>query len=399
MTPRTALPWCGACLALWGAGAQAHTKSETHSVWRINGNAVDLSFTISLLETKRLAESGEDQPSDARVIDYLRRRLSVTSANHPCNMSPGRALAATAQFRRFEITFSCPSAADIALHSSAFFELVPSHVTFAQIETRDGQFVEQMFTQDQQQVDASVAGTELRDAGFLEYVRLGIMHILTGPDHMSFLLGLVLISRRLRDLVFVVTGFTIGHSITLALAVTGVLRPHAEYIDALVALTIAMIGAENIAIATHRPATVAAGIGLPLLAMAGASFAGIGALPPLLLLGSGLFCWNYLMLSGHLRDAGRLRLIVTLIFGLIHGFGFAATLLEMQLPPAKLGQILLGFNLGVEIGQLSLVLTLAGAAALLVRLKFSLPRPVVVDAVAGSLVAAGTYWFISRNYV
>jgi HupE / UreJ protein len=357
-----------------------------------------LSFTIPLLESKRLAESGEDQPSDARVIDYLRRHLSVTSGNRQCNMSPGRALAATPQFRRFEITFACPSAADIALHSSAFFELVPSHVTFAQIETGDGQFIEQMFTQSQQQLDASVAGAELRDAGFFEYVRLGIMHILTGPDHMSFLLGLVLISRRLRDLVFVVTGFTIGHSITLALAVTGVLRPHAEYIDALVALTIAMIGAENIAIATHRPATIAAGIGLPLLAMAGVSFAGIGALPPLLLLGSGLFCLNYLMLSGHLRDAGRLRLVVTLIFGLIHGFGFAATLLEMQLPPAKLGQILVGFNLGVEIGQLSLVLTLVGAAALLVRLKLSLPRPIVVDAVAGSLVAAGTYWFISRNY-
>jgi hypothetical protein len=399
MNPRTVLPWCIACLVLWGAGAQAHTKSETHSVWRINGNAIDLSFTIPLLESKRLAESAEDQPSDARVIDYLRHHLSVTSDNRPCSISPGRALAATPQFRRFEFSFACPSAADISLHSSAFFELVPSHVTFAQIETRDGQFVEQLFTQDQQHVDASVAGTGLRDAGFLEYVRLGIMHILTGPDHMSFLLGLVLISRRLRDLVFVVTGFTIGHSITLALAVTGILRPHAEYIDALVALTIAMIGAENIAIATHRPATVAAGIGLPLLAMAGASFAGVGALPPLLLLGSGLFCWNYLMLSGHLRDAGRLRLVVTLIFGLIHGFGFAATLLEMQLPPAKLGQILVGFNLGVEIGQLSLVLTLAGAAALLLRLKFSLPRPVVVDAVAGSLVAAGTYWFISRNYV
>jgi HupE / UreJ protein len=398
VTARTALRWCVVCLALWGAGAHAHTKSETHSVWQINGNAVDLSFTIPLPESKRLAESGEDQPSDTRVIDYLRRHLSVTSVNRPCNMSPGRALAATPQFRRFEITFACPSAAGITLHSSAFFELVPSHVTFAQIETVDGQFVEQLFTQDQQQVDASVAGTELRDAGFFEYVRLGIMHILTGPDHMSFLLGLVLISRRLRDLVFVVTGFTIGHSITLALAVSGILRPHAEYIDALVALTIAVIGAENIAVATHRPGTVALGLGLPLLIMAAASVAGIGALPPLLLLGAGLFCANYLMLSGHLRDAGRLRLVVTLVFGLVHGFGFAATLLEMQLPPEKLAQILVGFNLGVEIGQLSLVLTLVGLVALLARTKLSLPRPIVVDTVGGGLVAIGTYWFISRSY-
>jgi hypothetical protein len=196
----------------------------------------------------------------------------------------------------------------------------------------------------------------------------------------------------------VVTGFTIGHSITLALAVTGILRPHAEYIDALVALTIAVIGAENIAVGTHRPGAVATGIGVPLLAMAAASAAGIGTLPPLLLFGAGLFCANYLMLSGHLRDAGRLRLVVTLVFGLIHGFGFAATLLEMQLPPAKLAQILVGFNLGVEIGQISLVLTLVGLVSLLARAKLSLPRPIVVDAVAGSLVAVGVYWFVGRSY-
>jgi hypothetical protein len=104
------------------------------------------------------------------------------------------------------------------------------------------------------------------------------------------------------------------------------------------------------------------------------------------------------MLSGHLRDAGRLRLVVTLVFGLIHGFGFAATLLEMQLPPAKLAQILVGFNLGVEIGQISLVLTLVGLVSLLARARLSLPRPIVVDVVAGSLVAVGTYWFIGRSY-
>jgi hypothetical protein len=385
-------------LGLLAATAQAHTKSETHSVWQITGNLVHLSFTIPLPESKRLAMPDEDQPPDARVIDYLQHHLSVSSKSGLCDLRQPRALAATSQFRRFDLTFACPSATDIKLHSSAFFDLVPSHVTFAQIETDDGQFIEQLFTQDQQQVDASADDAQLRDASFFEYIRLGIMHILTGPDHMSFLLGLVLISRRLRDLVFVVTGFTIGHSVTLALAVTGILRPHAEYIDALVALTIAVIGAENIAVATHRPGTVAVGIGLPLLVMAAASVAGIGALPPLLLLGAGLFCANYLMLSGHLRDAGRLRLVVTLVFGLIHGFGFAATLLEMQLPPAKLAQILVGFNLGVEIGQLSLVLTLVGLVALLARAKLSLPRPIVVDAVAGGLVAVGTYWFISRSY-
>jgi hypothetical protein len=395
---RTSLRCCAALLALWAASTQAHTKSETHSVWRVAGAVVRLTFTIPLPESKRLAKSDEDQPPDARMLEYVQQHLSVSSGGGLCSATPGRALAATSQFRRFEMTFACPSGADIKLHSSAFFDLVPSHVTFAQIETGDGQFIEQLFTRDQQEVDASSGGAQLRDAGFFEYVRLGVKHILTGPDHMSFLLGLVLISRRLRDLVFVVTGFTIGHSITLALAVTGILRPHAEYIDALVALTIAMIGAENIAVATHRPGTVALGIGLPLFAMAAASFAGIGTLPPVLLFGAALFCANYLMLSGHMRDAGRMRLVVTLVFGLIHGFGFAATLLEMQLPAQKLAEVLVGFNLGVEIGQLSLVLTLMGLVGLAVRAKLSLPRAIVVDTVAAGLVAVGTFWFVSRSY-
>jgi hypothetical protein len=276
---------------------------------------------------------------------------------------------------------------------------VPSHVTFAQIQTGRGQFIEQLFTTDHRDVDATGGDAQMRDASFLEYIRLGVGHILTGPDHMSFLLGLVLICRRLRDLVFVVTGFTIGHSITLALAVTGMVRPHAEYIDALVALTIAVIGVENIAVVTHRPRTVATGVALPLLALALASFAGVGALPPLLLAGAALFCSSYLMLSGHLRDAGRLRLIVTAVFGLIHGFGFAAGLLEMQLPRPKLAEILVGFNLGVEIGQLSLVFALLGTVALLARLKLSVPRPIVVDTVAAGLVAVGTYWFVSRSFI
>jgi hypothetical protein len=100
-----------------------------------------------------------------------------------------------------------------------------------------------------------------------------------------------------------------------------------------------------------------------------------------------------------MRDAGRLRLVVTLVFGLIHGFGFAATLLEMQLPSAKLAQILVGFNIGVEIGQLSLVLALMGLVTLLARLKLTLPRPIVVDTVAAGLVAVGTYWFVSRSFI
>jgi len=235
-------------------------------------------------------------------------------------------------------------------------------------------------------------------AGFFEFVGMGLMHIFTGIDHMSFLLGLVLICRRLRDLVFVVSGFTIGHSLTLALAVTGVIRPHAEYIDALVALTIVLIGAENVAEQTRKPGPVAAFLGGALGLMALGSCFGFGDLPSLLFLGGGLFTANYLMITGALADAGKFRTMITMVFGLIHGFGFASNLLQMQLPTNRLAELLVGFNLGVEIAQLTLVLGVTALAALLTRFVLTVPRPIVVDVASSFLVGLGTYWFITRSY-
>jgi hypothetical protein len=379
--------------------AAAHTKSTSYSNWRIEGTEVHLSFTVPLLETARLNEPGETQPPNERIEDYLSKRLTVSADGKACSLTASpRPLTATAQFRRFEMGYRCPSDRYIALHSEVFLDLVPSHVSLAQIQTGDGRLIQQLFTKDNQTLVISGKDESTRDAGFLGYVQMGIMHIFTGIDHMSFLLGLVLISRRLRDLVYAVTGFTIGHSATLALAVTGIIRPHAEFIDALVALTITMIGAENVAVATHRPGIVAGGLAGMLLLMAVGSFLGFGGLPGLLLLGAGLFAANYLMLSGHLREAARLRIVVTIVFGLIHGFGFAADLLELRLPSGQLVSILLGFNLGVEIGQLTLVLAALALVALLARAKLALPRPIVVDTVSAGLVGLGMYWFISRSY-
>ena len=387
-------------LAGFAGQAAAHTKSTSYSSWRIEGADVHLSFTVPLIESARLNEPGETQPPNERIEDYLSKRLTVSADGKACPLTASpKPLAATAQFRRFEMSYHCPSDEHIALHSEVFIDLVPSHVSLAQIRTSDGRLIQQLFTNDDRTLATSRKDASMRDAGFLRYVQMGMMHIFTGIDHMSFLLGLVLISRRLRDLVYAVTGFTIGHSATLALAVTGIIRPHAEFIDALVALTIAMIGAENVAVATHRPGIVAGGLAGILLLMAIGSFLGFGALPALLLLGAGLFAANYLMLSGHLREAARLRIVVTVVFGLIHGFGFAADLLELRLPSGQLISILFGFNLGVEIGQLTLVLAALGLVALLVRAKLAPPRPIVVDTVSAGLVGLGMYWFVSRSFV
>ncbi len=381
---------------LWAATAVAHTRSESHSAWTIDGPIVHLAFSVADREAARITGG---KPDDAALLAYLAPRLGVDSGGHACRaVAPPRTVVAAPGFRRAEFQFACPGATDLHLHDTAFFALIPTHINFAQIQRQGGDFAEQIVAAGDLPLAVGDTGGGLASAGFFRFVGMGVMHIFTGVDHMSFLVGLVLISRRLRDLIFVVTGFTLGHSLTLALAVTGVIRPHAEFIDALVALTIALIGAENISVASGRPGAVALGTGVALAAMAGLRLAGIGLLPPLLLIGAALFAVNYLLFAGHLRDAGRIRLVVTLVFGLIHGFGFAADLLQERLPPAKLAEILVGFNLGVEIGQLTIVLLLTGATVLLARRHLTLPRPIVTDVLASALVGVGTFWFIGRSF-
>ena len=276
-------------LCLGGSIAAAHTRSQSHSVWEINGSNIDLVMTIPNIEADRLG-SGSGSPSDDEVMRYLIPRVYPLASGKPCDLVPPvQPLAATPGFRKFDFTFKCAAAGELTIHSGAFFDLVPSHTNFAQIQNGDtGEFVERLINDEHQDIEVTGgAENHLKSARFFEFIRMGTMHIFTGVDHMSFLLGLVLISRRLRDLVFVVTGFTVGHSLTLALAVTGVLRPHAEYIDALVALTIALIGAENIVVQTGRSRLIALCVGGGLALMAGLQHPGMGRPAEFVIAGSG----------------------------------------------------------------------------------------------------------------
>jgi hypothetical protein len=386
---------------IWAQTAWAHTLSESYSSWQINGDTVRLQFTVPDIEARRLSDSGKEQPTSERLGGYLAERVGVTAGEQRCRRTQGPlALSAIPGFRRFEFDFACPLMSDIKLHSAAFYDRVPSHTNFARILNGDGNLFEQLLTSDHREIEVSGGAAQnlLQSAGLFQYIRMGIMHIFTGIDHMSFMLGLVLISRRVRDLLFVITGFTLGHSLTLGLAVTGILRPNPQYIDALVALTIALIGAENIGDSTHRPLPIALSLGGLLICFAIAKVAGLGVtLPATLLVGGAVFTISYLMLTGHMGDAGRVRLLMTLVFGLIHGFGFASNLLEMQLPRERLAELLLGFNLGVEIGQVTVVLSALLLVHVLIRLRLAIPRPLFTDVAAAFLVGEGLFWFAGRS--
>ena len=177
------------------------------------------------------------------------------------------------------------------------------------------------------------------------FVKSGIHHIMIGPDHILFLVGLLLLGGSTMALVKIVTAFTIGHSVTLTLAALNYVTPPASVIEPAIALSIVFVGADN-------------------------------------------------LVRGDGRD---LRGWVALVFGLVHGFGFANVLREFGLPREALGWSLFSFNVGVEIGQLAIVLLVTALLEAIRRQSATLRQRVVF---AGSIVviAAGTYWFVERVF-
>src|SRR5262249_30719114 len=153
--------------------------------------------------------------------------------------------------------------------------------------------------------------------------------------HLAFLLALLLVEASLWEVAKVVTGFTVGHSITLALAILGVLRPETSAIEALIGLSIALVAGENLWLLAGRPGGVPWAIGGVLLALAAGAAIGVGGVPALTLAGLALFTLCYFHLLERVSYPARLRWAVAFLFGLIHGFGFAGVLIEAHLPPAR----------------------------------------------------------------
>ena len=128
---------------------------------------------------------------------------------------------------------------------------------------------------------------------------------------------------------------------------------------------------------------------------AAGAVSGLVAVPALALLGLGLFSLCYFGLLERAERPARLRWLVAFVFGLVHGFGFAGVLAETGLPPGRTAQALVGFNVGVELGQLAIVATLWPLyRGLLAWLPGA--RPLVVQVGSAAVLAAGLYWFLSR---
>ncbi len=179
----------------------------------------------------------------------------------------------------------------------------------------------------------------------LRFIGLGFTHILPlGLDHILFVLGLFFFSTRMKPLLWQVTAFTVAHSITLGLSLVGVVSLPSRVVEPLIALSIAVVGIENI----------------------------------------------------FFRELKASRWLIVFCFGLVHGLGFAGALREFGLPPGKFWSTLAGFNFGVELGQLAVIT----AAFTLTRWMWNRPwyfKRVVIPASAAITMVA-LYWVVRRSF-
>jgi hypothetical protein len=166
-------------------------------------------------------------------------------------------------------------------------------------------------------------------------------------------------------------------------------------VEALIGYSIALVAAENAWLLAGRGTAVPLAATLGLCAMALLARAGFGAVAEPALLGLALFSACHFGLLDRVSRPARLRAAVAFAFGLVHGFGFAGVLAEMELPAGRVAPALFGFNLGVELGQLGVV---AGIWPLLRALEARRPlaHRRVAEALSAAICGLGLFWFLTR---
>ena len=290
------------------------------------------------------------------------------------------------------------SSKEVEINLDLFFNNDPTHTHIATFVIDSEAFPEKVFTssvRNWKETDKQVKEIPLFQS-FEDYLSLGFKHILSGFDHLAFLLALILLKLPLKKLILVITGFTVGHSVTLAFGALGMLKPSSQLVEAFIGYSILIIALESIASITNLHKLYSRSLFyLSLLFIGSLMFLGyqkyfIGVA------GISLFSFCYLSLNSENKDFS-LTILVTALFGLIHGFGFAGNLSSLGLMEGRLIPAILGFNLGVEIGQILIIFAL-----LLVFFyidKFIKNYSDTFRVFIGSgLASIGTFWFFERLF-
>lgn len=342
-----------ATLLLLSAGlAGAHTGGMTgFATITISDKLVRYNLTLSdvppgpLAEQMHLGQQGAT-PDYRPLISAISEKIHLSADDKPCPATGGRIVppSATSVSLTGTVEFTCPEKIRKLTIRDDMSELLGStQHTLAAIVWSGGsqQFA---FGTDAREATIAVSEPAKASRGAGSFFPLGIEHILTGYDHLLFLLALMLCGGGLWSLLKIITAFTIAHSITLALAALDVVVLPSALVESVIALSIAYVALENL---------------LP-------------------------------------RYAVSRRWAVSFLFGLVHGFGFSSVLREIGLPRENLLLSLLNFNLGVEAGQLIVVLLVV---PVLMRIKSKSWEPPMVATLSGIILAVGLVLFVDRAFL
>ncbi len=347
--------WLAAAIVGWAMPAAAHPAPFSYLDIRVHPSAVDATLVVHVLDVATelgvpeadLTQPDTLAPHATAILELLGRRLHLTvdgrslteGAWSPPEPVPDR------HGLRTRVRYDTGSPAGVLGLSALMFPYDPLHQTFVNLYEGDELAAQAILSRDRPGMEHFAGTTQGTFAVMRKFVASGVHHILIGPDHLLFLVGLLLLGGSLKQLALVVTAFTAAHSVTLTLAALNLVTPPAWIIEPAIALSIVYVGADNLTV----------------------------------------------------RGGRDMRAWIAFAFGLIHGFGFANVLREMDLPARALGWSLFSFNVGVEIGQLAVVVVVASALSV-VRARSELAGRRV--AVAGSVlvIMAGGFWFIERVF-
>ena len=292
---------------------ELHLDGQTLS-GHIDAPKQGLAWEMPGLETLPEAEQ------NGRIGQFLSGRLHVKSGETTLHAVP-QSVAKLPDGKRVRlgITFDGNASGKISIGGN-LFPTDPSHKTFVSLYKGEALVCEAVSSRDTPPVTYTPGQTQSTGEVIRQFVREGIHHIFIGPDHILFIAGLMLLGGSLKKLLKIVTAFTLAHSITLVLATLSILNPSPRLIEPLIALSIVFVGVHTL--------------------------------------------W-----AQQQKKHKDLRVVFAAGFGLIHGFGFASVLREMDLPRAALGWSLFSFNVGVEIGQMCIVLAVAPLLVLLCQKK------------------------------
>ncbi len=397
----------GLCTLAWSPEAGAHNRSVSYSSFALFGEVATVRVELSLFDHGALQaalQAGEEHTPKTGLPEHLMKAVGLRRQGVPC-VGEKRSfyrLRSDRGWVRYEWQVRCPApAGDLVVRSDLLFDVVPAHIHFTTVkyQPRDGSdriTVEQLLDENRREVAIRGPGKDRANFArtFQRYIRLGLAHILGGWDHLVFVLALVLIARRVREILVVVTGFTLGHSVTLGLAATGFATPDVPAVEALIGLSIALVAVENVWLEQGRPNLVLPAGAVLAIVTAAVVAALRGRVSPVALAGVALFAACYFELMARARRPLRLRSAVAALFGLVHGFGFAGALRPFS--GDALALPLAAFNIGVELGQLAL---LAAAWPLFRWLCRRLGSAAVVDVGSALAMTCGVFWLITRAYL